>query len=89
MLGVTTTEPYQSTKGKANFIPNRDFLLVEIKRRSEVLNLQPRPHMASKNLEQCCQWLIDHPITDFDDAFFLKREEKVSASHFKMPLMKS
>jgi hypothetical protein len=35
MLGVTTTQPYQSTKRKANFIPNRDFLLAEIKRRSE------------------------------------------------------
>jgi hypothetical protein len=32
--------------------------------------------MASKNLEQCRQWLIDS-ITDFDEVFFLKREEKI------------
>jgi hypothetical protein len=36
-FGVTTVDPYQSTKRKALFIPNGDFLLVLIMRSKEGL----------------------------------------------------
>ena len=40
-LGVTTVDPYQSTKKKVLFIPNRDILLDEIKRRADIFDVLP------------------------------------------------
>jgi hypothetical protein len=60
-LGVTNLDPYQSTKRKILFIPNRDTLLEEIRRRGDIFDVLPRPRMAtSKNL----------------DVAFLKTEER-------------
>jgi hypothetical protein len=49
-LGVTTVDPYQSTKRKVLFIPNRDIVLDEIKRRANIFDVLPQPWMASKSI---------------------------------------
>jgi hypothetical protein len=74
-LGVTTVDPYQSTKRKVLFIPNRDILLDEIKRRADIFDVLPRPRMASKSIVLRRKWLEENPITDLVDVAFLKREE--------------
>ena len=75
VLGVVTDDPYKSTKRKVQFIPNRDYLLDEIKRRADDINVLPRPRMVSKSVEQGRTWVLANPITDPVDVAFFKREE--------------
>ena len=72
--GVTSVEPYKSTKKKVAFIPNKDVLIKEIYRRADS-SAERRPRMSSKKIEDLRSWLQENPITNPTDVAFLQKEE--------------
>ena len=74
-LGDPFQEPYYSIKQRASFLPTSDDLKAEMQRRAKQFGIDtPKSKYYSK--KKCTDWLIAHPILEFNDIEFLKKTEQ-------------
>ena len=74
-LGDPFQEPYYSIKQRASFLPTSDDLKAEMQRRAKQFGIEaPKSKYYSK--KKCTDWLIDHPVIEYNDVAFLQRTEQ-------------